>query len=169
DAWLEAGIGKLKDTTSGMKSRTLPALTLAFDCCLRMVAADPNGPKTDTYKGYAQDVVKKLKTFSKPYPIGRPDLFRAQGDLAMLAGQTRKAREAWTQAVDAANALQMPLAGLIARERLAVSEPAQAAQNSRPALLTAALEAARVPPPEIAPEILSSDQVTPPIPGLQFS
>ncbi|MEO1550051.1 MAG: AAA family ATPase [Pseudomonadota bacterium] len=169
DQWLELGMSHLKDTTSGMKSRTLPALTLAFDCCLRMVAADPAGAASKPYGAHGTEVVRKLKVFSKSYPIGQPDLHRALGDMAMIAGKPRQAQDAWSKAVAAADTLQMPLAGLIARERLVMAQTSAEAHQSRPDLLTAALEAARVPRPEITPEILSSDQVTPPMPGLQLS
>jgi hypothetical protein len=98
-----------------MKSRTLPALQAFFEVAARRMRID--GGSSAALRA-ATIAVEKLTRFARIYPIGRPYKAICQGDLHALGGRQSQSIDCWRAAYRGAMALELPVVGIAAVDRL---------------------------------------------------
>lgn len=129
-AWLRQAQRFMGNVNPGMKSRTLPALAAVFDSCVDWREARVESKSIcSQHIDIADDAVKKLKHFSRIYPIGRPAALRCEGDLRLVHGNQEKGARFWKQSLRSAIALGMPRDAVAALDRLNTVGAANEALN----------------------------------------
>jgi class 3 adenylate cyclase len=140
-AWLGIARQHMTNIESGMKSRSLPAFAAVFDACrLQMELGDAKDRAAAIELGAL--VVRKLRTFARIYPIGRPHLRLFQGDLAFNRERHTLAARHWRSGLAQAKGIEMMAAADILSGRLdafrAGQSPLFAINGAGPRLQTGA-------------------------------